>query len=358
MTQVLEPTRRPNRRLPRPVGLVVVLVALLALVGGLVVGGTKLYASVLGVPDYHGAGSGSVVVQVHSGDSARDIAATLLAKGVVKSERAFTNAAKDDSRSRGLQPGFYQLHLRMSGAQALALLLDPASRMRGRVTLPEGIPLSQVVSRLVQYTELPRADVLAALGNPAALGLPSYAGNHAEGFLFPATYDVEPGTAAVDALQMMTEKFAEEAAALDLENRARAEGLTPYQVVTIASLVEAETPLDADRAKVARVVLNRLAKGMPLQLDSTVNYVREEKKARLSLADIAVESPYNTYLNKGLPPTPINSPGEKALEAALAPAQGDWLYFITIDKAGHSLFTSSYDAFLQAKAKAQRDGVY
>jgi UPF0755 protein len=97
---------------------------------------------------------------------------------------------------------------------------------------------------------------------------------------------------------------------------------------------------------------------MPLQLDSTVNYIREEKKARLTLDDIAVESPYNTYRNKGLPPTPINSPGRKALEAALAPAQGDWIYFITIDKQGGSLFTNSYDEFLKAKAKAQREGVY
>ena len=96
----------------------------------------------------------------------------------------------------------------------------------------------------------------------------------------------------------------------------------------------------------------------PLQLDSTVNYIRTEKKARLSLDDIAVESPYNTYKNKGLPPTPIDSPGQKALEATLAPATGDYVYFITIDKAGHSLFTASYEEFLRAKAKAQREGVY
>ena len=169
---------------------------------------------------------------------------------------------------------------------------------------------------------------------------------------------MEPGTGAVDALQMMTEKFSEVAAGLDLESRARQLGLTPYQVVVIASLVEAETPLDSDRPKVVRVIFNRLAKGMPLQLDSTVNYVRAERKLRLSLRDVQVESPYNTYQHKGLPPTPIDSPGEKALEAALSPAKGDWLYFVTIDKAGHSLFTSSYQEFLKAKAKAQRQGVY
>ncbi len=230
--------------------------------------------------------------------------------------------------------------------------------MRGRVTLPEGIPLSTVVDRLEKNTELKRADVLAAIANPSVLGLPSYAENRPEGFLFPATYDVEPGTAAVDALQLMTAKFDEVAAAIDLEGRAKELNLTAYDVVTIASLVEAETPLDEDRPKVARVVLNRLERGMPLQFDSTINYAREEKKARLSLKDIAVESPYNSYQNKGLPPTPINSPGEKALEAALTPAEGNWVYFITIDKQGHSLFTNSYDEFLAAKRKAQREGVY
>jgi UPF0755 protein len=358
VTLLQEETRRPPRRLPKPVGLLVVLTVLLALVGGIALGGKKLYDSAFGAADYDGAGSGSVVVQIRAGDNAADIAATLVAKDVVKSAKAFTNAAKADSRSRTLQPGFYALRSKMAAAQALTLLLDPKARVRGRVTLPEGIALARVVDRLVKFTELTRADVVAALKNPAVLGLPSYARHRPEGFLFPATYDVEPGTGAVDALTMMTQKFAEEAAGVDLEAGARALGLTPYQVVTIASIVEAETPLDADRGKVARVVLNRLAKGMPLQLDSTVNYIREEKKARLTLDDIAVESPYNTYLNKGLPPTPINSPGRKALEAALTPAAGDWIYFITIDKQGNSLFTSSYDEFLAAKAKAKRDGVY
>jgi UPF0755 protein len=215
-----------------------------------------------------------------------------------------------------------------------------------------------VVARLVKYTELKRADVQAALANPAVLGLPAWAHNQPEGFLFPATYDIEPGSGAVDALRQMTEKFAEESASLNLEARAGAEGLTPYQVVVIASIVEAETPVDADRAKVARVVLNRLAQHMRLQLDSTVNYVLPVKKGRLSDADLQVASPYNTYLHLGLPPTPIDSPGEKALEAVLSPAAGDWLYFITIDKAGHSLFTSDYQAFLRAKAQAQANGVY
>jgi UPF0755 protein len=353
-----EPTQRPPKRLPKPIGLSIVAVVVIGLLLVVGLGGWALYNTAFGTPDYSGAGTGTVVVQVHPGDSARDIGTTLQSKGVVKSAKAFTKAAKNDSRSTKIQPGFYGLRRHMAAKQALALLLDPKARVRGRVTLPEGLSLAAVVDRLVRFTDLTRADIITALGNPTVLGLPAYAGNKPEGFLFPATYDVEPGTAAVDALQMLTEKFGEIAAGLDLEGGAQKLHVSAYDIVKIASIVEAETPLDADRAKVARVVLNRLAKGMPLQLDSTVNYVRAEKKARLSDEDISVNSPYNTYKHTGLPPTPIDSPGRLALQAALAPAAGDWIYFITIDKAGHSLFTSSYQEFLKAKAKAQRDGVY
>ena len=345
--------------MPKPVGVVIVFVLLFALLGGILLGARALFRGLFAGPaDYTGAGRGSVVVQVHGGDSARDIAATLADKQVVRSAGAFSDAARADSRSRSLQPGFFSLHEHMSGRAALALLLDPTSRLRGRVTVPEGTPLSGVLDRLVKGTQVTRKDYLAALANPAVLGLPAYATGKPEGFLFPATYDVEPGTQAVDVLTMLTSKFADVAAGAGIQDGARALGVTPYDVLKVASLVEAETPLDADRAKVARVVYNRLAKGMPLQLDSTVNYLRAEKKARLSNDDIAVNSPYNTYLHKGLPPTPINSPGEKALDAALHPASGAYVFFITIDKQGHSLFTTSYQEFLAAKAKAQREGVY
>ena len=348
----------PSRRLPKPVGLLVVLVILLAVAAGVVFGGQRLYRSTFGVKDYTGAGTGAVVVQVRSGDTAGDIAATLLGDGVVRSTAAFTEAAKGEPRSRSVQPGYFRLRRMMSAASALGLLLDPTARLRGRVTIPEGTALAKVVDRIVTGTEVKRPDLIAALANPAVLGLPAYAGGRPEGFLFPATYDVEPGTGAVDVLKMLTQRFAEEGASIDLDGGAKALGVTPYDIVKVASLVEAETALDSDRAKVAMVVYNRLRIGMKLQLDSTVNYLRVEKAARLSLADIKVDSLYNTYEHAGLPPTPISSPGGKALMAALHPAKGDAVYFITIDKAGHSLFTASYDEFLRAKAKAQKDGVY
>ena len=233
-----------------------------------------------------------------------------------------------------------------------------ASRARTRVTLPEGVTVAVALQKIADATEVPLADLQAAIADPAAIGLPAYAGDQAEGFLFPATYDIEPGTRAVDALRLMTARYVRAAATVDLEARARALGRSPYDVVRTASLIEKETAFAPDRTKVARVVYNRLDAGMPLQFDSTVNYLREEKKARLSLDDLKQESAYNSYQNKGLPPTPIDSPGQASLEAALSPADGAFVYFVTVSKDGSSLFTASYDEFLRAKEKAKAEGVY
>ena len=352
---------RPRRRLPKAVGVLVVLLVVAGLLGGAVLGGRALLGSFTAgasSPDYAGEGTGEVLVQVADGDSASDIAAALRAKDVVKSTGAFREVAAADERSRSLQPGFYRLRTQMSAASALALLLDPASRARSRVTLPEGVTLAVALKRIADSTEVPLKDLQKAVASPRALGLPAYADGQVEGFLFPATYDIEPGTTAVQALKMMVERFDEAAQELDLEGRAEALGRTPYEVLITASLVEEETAFPDDRSKVARVVYNRLEDGMPLQFDSTVNYIRDEQKLRLSLNDLRVESEYNTYRNRGLPPTPIASPGEAALEAALAPAKGDYVYFVRVDEEGRSLFTSDYDEFLRAKAKAQREGVY
>ena len=352
----------PRRRTRRGRGPALALFALLlvVLLVGVFVGGRAVLDAVRGpsTADFSGEGTGEVLVQVQPGDTATDIGAELAEKGVVKSGAAFAEAAADDDRSRSVQPGFYRLRQQMSGTAAVGLLLDPASRARSRVTLPEGVTLADALQRISDGADLPLEELQAALEDPEAIGLPDYADGQAEGFLFPATYDVEPGSSAVEVLTMMTDRFRQAAEAVDLEGRAEELGRTPYEVVTTASLIEKETAFAADRAKVARVVYNRLADDMPLQFDSTVNYIREEKKARLSLDDLEQESAYNTYQNKGLPPTPIDSPGQEALEAALDPAEGDWIYFITTSRDGSSLFTSDYQEFLRAKDKAQAEGIY
>lgn len=351
------PVRPGRRRAGRLVALLLFLAVLVALGVGGVLGGQKVFGRDR-TPDFDGEGTGQVVVQVRTGETASEIAQTLHEDGVVKSAAAFRRAATADSRSRSVQPGFYRLRSQMSAVSAVTLLLDPEARARTRVTLAEGLTLSAALQKIADTTEVPLADLQKAASSPEALGLPAYANGQVEGFLYPATYDIEPGTSATDTLKLMTARYAAAARDLGLEARAASLGQTPYQVLITASLIEKETAFPGDRAKVARVVDNRLSKGMPLQFDSTVNYVREEKKARLSLDDLKQESAYNTYTNRGLPPTPIDSPGEAAIDAALNPAEGDWLYFVIVSKDGSSLFTSDYDAFLAAKATSKQEGLY
>ena len=363
MTDLLDLTddeERPSRRrkaswFGKLLAVLFVLLLAAGLIGGAALAVRKLVGSA--PQDYSGTGTGEAVVQIMPGDTAGDVAEVLVAKDVVKSRRAFFEVASGDPRALTLQPGFYRVKAQMSADAALDLLLEPGSRLVGRVTIPEGLTVEQTLQALGAGTEIPLEQYRAAAEDTASLGLPDYA-NGLEGFLFPATYDVEPGTSAVDALRLMTARYAKAAATLDLPARAAAAGRTPYDVVTVASLIERETAFPGDRAKVARVIYNRLDRRMPLQLDSTVNYLREEKKARLSLDDLKVESDYNTYDHTGLTPTPINSPGEAALEAAVDPAPGDYLYFVTTSKDGSALFTRDYDEFVNAKKKAQAEGVY
>ncbi len=355
--------RRPPRRLPTAVGVVVVVLVLLGLLVGAALGARALLSSFGGgsssaATDYPGPGTGEVLVQVDQGDTASDIAVELQDKDVVASAGAFRTLAAQDTRSRSVQPGSYLLRAQMSAAGALDLLLDPAARAQNRVTLPEGVTLADALQRIADSTEIPLEDLQSAVEEPEELGLPDYAEGQVEGFLFPATYDVEPDTTAVQVLTRMVERFDAAATELELEERAEQIGRTPYEVLITASLIEKETAFPDDRAKVARVVYNRLDDGMPLQFDSTVNYIREEKKARLTLDDLKQESDYNTYQNTGLPPTPIDSPGAEAIEAALTPAEGDYVFFVTIAKDGRSLFTADYDEFINAKNKAQAEGVY
>lgn len=298
--------------------------------------------------DYSGAGTGSVVIEVESGDSSSAIAATLFDADVVASEGAFIAAALSDSRALGIQPGFYELRREMSGAQALQLLLDPASRVETTIAVPEGLRLDQTVDRLVEASGLPREDFETLLKRPGSLGLPAYA-DGPEGYLFPATYTFDPDVSARQILRTMVQRFGTAAADLDLEQRAGDQGLDPADVVTIASLVQAEVA-ERDFGKASRVVANRLSAGMPLQFDSTVNYALDSDDLTLEFDQLEVDHPYNTYENVGLPPGPINSPGEAALEAALAPPAGDWLYFVAVAPGSDATrFTASYEEFLQFK---------
>lgn len=348
------PARRSRR------GGLVALAALVVLAVVAVLGGRALLSRLTaGTPDYDGAGTGEVVAQVQRGDSAADIGETLERLDVVKSARAFRRVASDDERSRSIQPGYYRLRQLMSARAALDLLLDPSSRVRSRYTVPEGSTLARtldIISRSVE--RMPLADLKAAVANPAALGLPDYAKGQVEGYLFPATYDVEPGTSATEVLTAMVDRFKVAAEQHDLAGRAQALGRSPHDLVVMASLVEGEAGTATDRGKVAQVAYNRLAKGMRLEFDSTLKYaysLRGENKTRLLLRDLELDSPFNSYRRTGLPPGAINSPGDAALAAAVAPTPGSWLYFVLIDTRGNSAFATTYEEFLRLKAQYKRD---
>lgn len=295
-------------------------------------------------PDYSGGGHGSVVVQVKSGDTASAIGATLEKADVVKSVQAFADAAREDDRSLTIQVGYYRMRLQMSGARALTRMLDPDSQINTGVTVPEGLRAKEILDLIVSHTKFTAAKVGAAFADMQALGLPSYAKNDAEGYLYPATYSVTPGTTPAGLLREMTARFEEAATEVELTAGAEALHMSATEVVTVASLVQAEASRPQDMPKVARVIYNRLQDGMALQLDSTLHYAVDSRgvvQTTDQLRDLV--TPYNTYTLTGLPPTPIDSPGESALKAALNPAKGSWRYFVTVNlRTGDSRFATSY----------------
>lgn len=346
----------PSTRRRRSSGPLAVLVAflMLAVIGvGAFLGIRSLTGS--GSGDFEGEGSGSVTIVVAKGDSLTAIGRTLADAEVVASSDAFVGAASSDDRAESIAPGAYQLRKGMSGAAALELMLDPASRVVQKVVVPEGLRFEKTIVRITKGTDLTEDQVKEALSRAGALGLPAYAEGSVEGFLFPATYEFQPGVDADTVVKAMLTRFRVAAKEVDLVAEAKKRKLTPFEVVVIASLVQGESaPEDYD--KVARVVFNRLEQGMPLQFDSTVNYALGKSDLQLSAEDLKTDSPYNTYVNKGLPPGPINSPGEAALTAVLNPAKGDWLYFVTTDPDTRTTeFATTYDEFLVLKRKFQEN---
>lgn len=346
------PRRRRKKERKGGAAVLVALLLMLAVLGGgaaLVFGlGAKVKdaLSTSAAPDYPGPGQGEVVIEVLPGQTVSEVGQTLKEEDVVKSTQAFFEVANANPESSTLQPGFYELARKMSAADALETLLDPSARVQAKVTLPEGLRLDESLQRLAAGTELPLRSFKGAIKRAEDLGLPDYAQGNPEGFLYPATYDVPPDADASDVLTQLFAAYAAAAEKAGVERTPR----DPEEIVIVASLVEAEARLPGDFGKVARVVYNRLEQGMPLQFDSTVNYALKADKEIVTYEDLGKDSPYNTYQNTGLPPAPINSPGEAAMVAAVNPPDGDWLYFVTVDpEQGITRFTSDYDEFLRFK---------
>ncbi|HSE08202.1 MAG TPA: endolytic transglycosylase MltG [Nocardioidaceae bacterium] len=305
-------------------------------------------------PDYTGAGSGSAVVEVQEGDNATDIGNTLVEQDVVKSVEAFTDAATANPASTGIQVGFYEMKKQMSAESALEILIDPGNMVQSAVTIPEGYTVEQIVDTLAEKTDFSKKKYDKVLSRPAAIGLPAYAKGNPEGYLFPATYMVPPNATPKSILTMMVDRWRQAAEEANLEAAAKRLGYTPAELMVVASLVEAESNRDADRGKVSRVIYNRLetdATGGLLQIDAAVNYAHDRQLGvALTLEDLEIDSPYNTYKNPGLPPTPIEAPGDAAIAAAANPTDGPWVYYVTVNlRTGETKFTEDYDEFLKFK---------
>jgi UPF0755 protein len=318
--------RTGRRRRRRPVAAALLLLLMAGVVAGVLFGGRTLL-DVLNptAEDYTGTGTGTVAVKVEDGDTLSAIATRLVDAGVIASAEPFVDAAEANTAATGIQPGTYSLRERMSGQAALDLMLDPAALQLFRVTVPEGMTVAATLERVSEETGAPLEDLQAAAEDSAAIGLPDWAGPTAEGLLFPATYDFQPDTTPTDMLAAMVTRGVQ---ALDDLQVPEADRLT---VLTKASLVQAEASSPEDMAKVARVLENRLADGMALQLDTTVNYANGKGGITTTAQDRQNPSPYNTYVHEGLPPGPITNPGEEAIGAVLDPAEGPWRFFVVVD---------------------------
>lgn len=284
--------------------------------------------------DYSGNGHGSVVLQIAAGDDGATVAQELVDLGVVKTYRTVYKQILD--RNFVFYPGSFDLKLEMSSAAALDALANPNNRISNKVTIKEGLRIQQVFSALSKATDIAIADFEQAASQLDAIGIPSGEVS-AEGWLFPATYDFDPGVTAKGVLSQMVARTKTELQKYGVASE------DWHRVLTLAALIQKEARLEDDFYKVSRVFLNRLDQGMLLQSDATVSYGVNGSTVSTSAADRAAANGYNTYRYLGLPIGPISAPGSIAIDAALHPANGDWLYFCAINLAtGETVFSSTY----------------
>ncbi|NUP01107.1 MAG: endolytic transglycosylase MltG [Nonomuraea sp.] len=353
-------SRRRRRRRNRG-GFVAPLLAFVVLAG--IIGGGGYYgylwlSDALVPDDYTGQGTGEVILEIKDGQSASEVAEELERLGVVASARAFSNAIGNAGKSGSLQPGQYKMRKKMSAAGAVTML-SPENRLLAKVTLKEGLRLSDTLTTLAKETGKPAKEFVAAAKDTADLDLPPYAKGKLEGYAFPATYEFPPKATAAQILAAMVKRFNQAAEASDLEAGAKALGRKPQEVVVIASIIQAEAGRVEDMPKIARVIYNRLQRDpqMKLEMDSTVMYALNKYGTAATFAETKTKSRYNTYMYLGLPPGPISNPGDHAIDAALNPAKGDWLWFVATDPKSNVTKFATTEAERQALlAEYRRNG--
>jgi len=371
--------RKERKRRRRSFGALFISFLLLAALGGGVYWGVGKIQDFFGAPDYTGVGATPVNVVVHPGDGSGDIANELYAKKVVKSAKAFVNAAEQNPLSRNIQPGTYKLYVQMPAATALSMLLDPNKNMVvNKVTVPEGKSMYETYLLLSKATGMPVKDFTDAA--PAAMKkIPTYWFTRSdgkkpivslEGFLFPDTYRFDPNMTAQQILEAMIDQFLTVAGDLKFTDEVQANlgGVTPMEALTVASLAQMEAFHEEDLGKIARVAYNRVYKDFDchcLQFDVTVNYwlqsqgkpIKASKNMLASELD-TTKNPWNTGpSSKGLPPGPISSPGKAALQAAMAPTPGTWYYFVAVDKSGTTKFATTSAQFDALRRQACQQGI-
>lgn len=376
--------RRRRRRIVTAVAGIFVLL----IVGSGVLYGTMQLLRIGDFEDYAGTGTGQQIIEVESGDTTSAIGATLAEHDVVASATAFVVAAKGNEKVAGIQPGFYLMKKKMSGAAAVRRILsDKASvgrvEIRGGMRLedqtgPKGQVTPGILTLLAQATCVgdrgpnecvTSEEMHAAARNAdlAELGVPKWAVGPAskapkpkrrlEGLIMPGIYDVKPSNDPKAVLRSVLTTSAAKMRAAGLPSVADQTGFSPYEILTIASLVQSEG-IKQDFPKVARVIHNRVEEQMPLQLDSTINYPLDNPTLLTQDEDRRRPGPYNTYINTGLPPTPISSPSIAAIEAAANPAPGKWLFFVKCYKDGRSCFSETIEQHNAARREAQKRGAY
>lgn len=341
--------RRRREIVHRSKGAVAVLVALTILVGGGYLAFDKVREATAGifletVEDYTGDGESAIEVEIPKGSSVAKMGDILLDKDVIASTEAWSAAtAKAGDETATIQAGIYGLRTKMPAEAALGVLLDPKNLIVRRFTVPEGLRLTEILPILAKGTGIKQSEFEKALKNPDKLGIPSWAKEKPEGFLYPDTYEYTKKSTATSILQMMVKRNDQVLDDMDYKDRAKELGLTRYELVTVASIIEKEVFADKDRPKVARVIYNRLDQGMRLQFDSTAYYGTNSTPKTAPPNLTSDVNPYNTYVVDGLPAGPISNPGKAALEAAAEPADGNWLYFVTVNfKTGETKFTDSH----------------
>ena len=300
-----------------------------------------------------------VVIDIAAGSSNAQIARVLTEAGIVRNANMFRLRTRFTRADAGLKPGVYHLTTGMLYESVVSALKRGPDAVLVTVTIPEGFVIEQIAARVQSAAGVSRLDFLRL----ARGGAKQFVARHPllegaykgslEGYLFPKTYEIRRGESAAQVIEMMLTQFDTEAAGVDFAP-ARQRGLSPRQVVVVASMIERESKLSAERPLTSSVIYNRLHIGMLLKIDATIEYVLRDKRFRLTNRDLRTPSPYNTYSHKGLPPGPISNPGLASIKAAAAPADTRFLYYVLTGKDGSHTFATSLADFLVAKARSKR----